>query len=119
MDYFFAINGHNYSMYVNKLMVSKEHNYKSMTTAAGNTIVKYVNSKRTIEVGIIPLDDIAMMNILTDVDQFQVSISYRDPETNTLVENLKCIIPNHIVEYHMIQVGNVKYKAFSLQIKEL
>lgn len=119
MAYFFAINGHNYSMCVNKLMIGKEHNYKSMTTASGNTLVKYVNSKRTIEVGIIPLDDIAMMNLLADVDQFQVSISYRDPETNTLVENLKCIIPNRIVEYHTIQVGNVKYKAFSLQIKEL
>lgn len=119
MSYFFKINNHDYSMYVNKLMIGKEHFYKSMTTAAGNTLVKYINSKRVIEVGIIPLDDVAMVNFLADVDQFQVSISYRDPETNTMVENIQCIIPNHIVEYYTIQVDNVMYKAFSIQIKEL
>lgn len=119
MAYFFKINDNDYSMYVNKLLIGKEHNYKSMTTAAGNTLVKYINSKRTIEVGIIPLDEAAMVDLLTDVNKFQVSISYRDPETNTLVENVKCIIPNHLVEYHTIQSGKVLYKAFSLQIKEL
>lgn len=119
MAYFFKINGNDYSMYVNKLLIGKEHKYKSMTTAAGNTLVKYVNSKRTIEVGIIPLDDVSMMNFLADVNKFQVSISYRDPETNILVEDLQCIIPNHIVEYHTIQVDKVMYKAFSIQIKEL
>lgn len=119
MAYFFKINGNDYSMYVNKLMIGKEHFYKSMTTAAGNTLVKYVNSKRTIEIGIIPLDDAAMMNFLADVNKFQVTISYRDPETNIMVENLKCIIPNNIVEYYTIQAGNVKYRALSLQIKEL
>lgn len=116
---FFKINDNDYSMYVNKLMVGKEHNYKSQTTAAGNTVVKYVNSKRVIDVGIIPLDDTAMKNLLTDVDEFQVSISFRNPETNEMTENLECIIPSHKVEYYTIQVGNVSYKAFSLQIKEL
>jgi hypothetical protein len=116
---FFKINNNDYSMYVNKLSIGKVHNYKSMTTAAGNTIVKYVNSKRTIEVGIIPLDDTAMKNILADINEFQVSISFRNPETNEITENLACIIPNNLVEYYTIQVGNVKYKAFSLQIKEL
>lgn len=119
MSYFFKINGNDYSMYVNKLLIGTEHFYKSMKNAAGNTLVKYVNSKRTIEVGIIPLDSSAMARILADVDQFNVSISYRDPETNTLVENVNCIIPNHLIEYYTIQVGKVSYKAFSLQIKEL
>ena len=119
MDYFFKINDNNYSMYVNKLMIGKEHSYKSLTTASGNTLVKYINSKRTIEVGIIPLDEVAMLRLLSDINQFQVSISYRDPETNALVENLACIIPNNIVEYYTIQVGKVRYKALTLQIKEL
>lgn len=119
MSYFFKINNNDYSMYVNKLVVGTEHNYKSMATAAGNTIVKYVNSKRVIEVGIIPLDDIAMKNLLTDVDKFQVTISFRNPETNEMTENINCIIPNHLVEYQTIQVGKVRYKALSLQIKEL
>lgn len=116
---YFKINGIDYSMYVNKLVIGKEHHYKSMTTAAGNTVVKYVNSKRTLEVGIIPLTDAAMNQFLTEVNKFQVAISYRNPETNELVENMSCIIPNHLIEYHTIQVGKVMYKAFSLQIKEL
>ena len=119
MAYFFKINGHDYSMYVNKLMIGKEHNYKSMTTAAGNTLVKYVNSKRTIEVGIIPLDNTAMKTLMADISKLQASISYLDPETNLMVENLKCIIPNNLVEYYTIQADKVMYKALSLQIKEL
>lgn len=119
MEYFFKINNVDFSPYVNKLLIGKEHSYKSMTTAAGNTLVKYVNSKRTIEIGIIPLDETVMKNLLTEIDKFQVSISYRNPETNTLIENVSCIIPTHLVEYYTIQVGKVSYKAFSLQIKEL
>lgn len=119
MAYYFKINNTDYSQYVNKLMIGKEHNYKSLTTAAGNTKVKYINSKRVIEVGIIPLDDTAMMQLLSDVDKFQVSISYLNPETNEIIENLDCIIPNHLIEYYTIQINNVMYKAFSLQIKEL
>lgn len=119
MSYFFKINDNDYSMYVNKLMIGTQKFYKSMTNAAGNTLVKYVNSKRTIEVGIIPLDSNVMAKLLTDVDKFNVSISYRDPKTNTVVENMQCIIPNHLIEYYTIQAGNVSYKAFSLQIKEL
>ena len=116
---YFKINGVDFSAYVNKLLIGTEHSYKSMTTASGSTIVKYINSKRSIEVGIIPLTDAQMKPLLNEVDKFQVTISYRDPETNALVENLSCIIPNHLVEYHTIQSGKVMYKALSLQIKEL
>lgn len=116
---YFKINGNDYSMYVNKLLIGTEHNYKQMTTAAGNTVVKYINSKRTIEVGIIPLDDAAMTSLMKDIKHLQVLVSYRNPDTGAMVENLKCIIPNNLIEYHTIQAGKVTYKAFSLQIKEL
>lgn len=119
MSYFFKINDNDYSMYVNLLKVAKSHNYKELKTAAGNTLVKYVNSKRIIEVGIIPLDDAAMIRLLADINQFQVSISFRDPETNEMTENVKCIIPSNIIEYFTIQVGKVRYRGFTLQIQEL
>ena len=60
---YFKMNGADYSQYVNKLKVAKEHIFKNRTNALGNTIVKYVNSKFIIEVGIIPLDDEAMADI--------------------------------------------------------
>ena len=119
MSYFFKINDNDYSMYVNKLMVSKEHLYTPVTTSAGNTVVKYINNKRVLEVGIIPLDDTVMARLLTDVDKFKVSISFRDPQTNLISENVVCIIPKNTVDYYTIQAGKVMYKAFSLQIKEL
>lgn len=119
MSYYFALNGTDYSMYVNKLVVGTEHNYKSMTTAAGRTLVKYINSKRVIEVGFVALDDTAMAKLIKDINKFNVSISYRDPETNIMTVGIPCIIPNNIIEYHTIQAGKVRYKAFSIQIKEL
>lgn len=118
MSYFFKINGHDYSMYVNKLVVGTEHNYNIKTSAYGYDQINYKYSKRVLEVGIIPLDDAAMMNFLTDINKFQVTVSFLDPATNTMVENLPCIIPTNLIEYYTIQAGNTKYKAFSLQIKE-
>ena len=116
---YFKINGNDYSMYVNQLKVSRQHIYKSAANAAGNTVVKYVNSKRTFTVGIIPLDADVMANLQADINGFQVEISYRDPQTNELIENLKCIIPANEVEYYTIQADKVMYKAFLLVVQEL
>lgn len=119
MSYFLKINDNDYSMYVNKLKVGTEHHYSMKSSANGADRISYKYKRRVIEVGIIPLNDAAMTSLMTDVDKFRVSVSFRDPQTNTLVENLDCIIPNHIVEYYTIQVGNVMYKAFSLQLQEV
>lgn len=116
---YFKINGHDYSKYVNSLKVSKQAIYKSATNASGNTVVKYINTKRDFSVGIIPLDDAAMKTLQADINSFRVTISYRDPDTNTLIENVKCIIPLNEVEYYTIQADKVMYKAFLLTITEL
>lgn len=116
---YFKINDNDYSAYVSSLKISKVAIYKSATTAAGNTVVKYVNTKRNFSVGIIPLDAAAMANLQADINAFEVMLSYRDPDTNTLVENVKCIIPINEVEYYTIQADKVQYKAFLLTIMEL
>lgn len=116
---YFKINGVDFSMYVNKLKVAREHIYKGQTNAAGNTLVKYVNTKRIIEVGIIPLDSAAMANLQTVINQFKVNVSYLDPQTGVLVENVVCIIPHNSVEYYTVQAGNTQFKAFALEFKEL
>jgi hypothetical protein len=116
---YFKINNIDFSMYVNKLKVAKEHIYKGMTNAAGNTLVKYVNTKRIIEVGIIPLDADAMKALQTEIDKFNVNITYLEPKTNTLVENVACIIPQSSVEYYTVQAANTSFKAFALEFKEL
>jgi len=116
---YFMIDGVDYSTYVNALKVDKEVNYSAQTNAAGNTVVDYINAKRTLEVGIIPLDSAAMTELLSAIDKFSVSISFRNPITGALEENVNCIIPSSGVEYYTIQANKVMYKAFTLKFIEL
>lgn len=116
---YFKINNVDFSMYVNELNIKKAHSYNAQTNAAGDTVVDYINSKREIEVGIIALDSSVMPQILEAVDNFSVSISFRNPKTNTLEENINCIIPDNEVEYYTIQANKVMYNGLKLKIKEL
>ena len=116
---YFKIGDVDFSSYVNELKITKQANYNAQTNAAGNTVVDYVNAKRTIEVGIIPLNDSAMIALQNAISAFSVSISFRDPETNTLEENISCIIPSNGVSYYTIQAIEVMYKAFTLKFIEL
>ena len=118
MEYF-KINNNDYSIYVNELKVSNTANYSAQTNAAGNTVVDYINSKRTIEVGIIPLDSAAMISLQNAIAAFNVSISFRNPKTGELEENINCIIPDNEIEYYTIQANKVSYKGFNLTFTEL
>lgn len=115
---YFKINNTDFSAYVSKLKVAKKHTYKARTNAAGNTRVQHINSKYVIEVGIIPLDNVAMKNLLAAISNFQVSITFLSPETNTL-QTIDCMITEQAVDYYTIQDSNVKYQAFSLVFTEL
>lgn len=116
---YFKIDGVDYSMYVNELKVNKSSNYNAQTNAAGNTVVDYINAKREIEVGIIPLNATVMAQLQEAIDAFNVSISFRNPKTNVLEEDVNCIIPDNGVEYYTIQADKVMYNAFTLTFTEL
>ena len=118
MNYFY-IDGVDYSAYVNGLKIKKTAVYNAQTNANGDTVIDYINSKRTIEVGIIPLDDADMKVILGAIEPFNVSISYRNPQTNLIEENVNCIINDSDVEYYTIQSNKVMYKALKLTFTEL
>ena len=116
---YFKIGDVDFSAYVNALKITNSNNYTALTNANGDTVVDYINSKRTFEVGIIPPDDTAMAALQNAIDDFNVSISFRNPKTNVLETDVDCIIPTETVEYYTIQVGKVMYKAFVLQFIEL
>ena len=116
---YFKINNVDFSKYVNRLKVTKQANYSLQTNAAGNSVADYINSKRTIEVGIIPLDNAAMVELQSAIDAFNVSISFRNPITGALEENINCIIPSNGVEYYTIRADKVLFNAFDLTIVEL
>lgn len=116
---YFKIGTTDYSNIVNSLKITKNHQYNAQTNAAGDTVVDYINSKRTIEVGIIPLDDTTMAQLQASIDDFNVLISFRNPQTNQLEENVNCIIPSDEIEYYTIQVNKVQYNGCTLQFTEL
>ena len=115
---YFKIGKTDFSNIVNELKVDKTSNYNSQTNAAGDTVVDYINTKRIIEVGIIPLDDTVMAELQTAINDFKVMISFRNPKTNQL-ETIFCIIPESGIEYYTIQANKVMYKAFKLKFIEL
>jgi hypothetical protein len=119
MAYFFKINNNDYSPYVNALKVGTQHNYKMETSALGSEKVTYYNTKHIIEVGIIPLDTEVMAALQKDINKFHVSISYRDPETNLLVEGITCIIPQNLVDYYTIRADKTSYNAMTLTFTEI
>ena len=116
---YFKINGVDYSKCVNALNISKKANYSALTNAAGNTVVDYINAKRVIEVGIIPLNGADLAKLLQAVEGFNVSLSFHNPLTNTIEEDVNCIIPETDIEYYTIQAGKNMVNAFSLTFTEL
>lgn len=114
---YFKIGKTDFSNIVNELNINNTSNYNSQTNAAGDTVVDYINTKRIIEVGIIPLDDTDMANLQTAINDFDVMISFRNPRTNQL-ETIFCIIPESGIEYYTIQANKVMYKAFKLKFIE-
>ena len=116
---YFKINGLDFSMNVNQLDIDKMANYVSQTNAAGDTVVDYINSKRMITVGIIPLDAEQMVNLQAAISEISVNISFLNPTTNTIEENVLCLIPDNAVSYYTIQADKTLFNAFQLTFTEL
>ena len=117
MEYF-KINDIDFSMYVNSFEVVKRFIYKPIENAKGDLIIQQKNVKFTLNVGIIPLDTVAMINLQTALNSMVVYISFLDPATNES-KRIRCMIDNTSVSYYTIRAGNTKFKAFSLQFTEL
>lgn len=116
---YFKIGDVDFSGKVNQLKINRNVNYNAQTNAAGDTVVDYINSKRTIEVGFVPMNDSDMLAIQAAIAAFAVNISFRDPKTNELSENVPCIIPGDSVDYYTLQIGKVMFQAFTLTFTEL
>lgn len=116
---YFKINDKDFSLCVNSLKVDKNPVYTSQTNAAGNTVVDFINAKRTVTVGVIPLSGEDMKTLQTEVDKFSVTISFINPITNAIEEGVACIIPSNSVEYYTIQADNILLNAFTLTFTEL
>lgn len=116
---YLTINGTDFSHLVSELRVNKAHNYNAQTNAAGDTVVDYINAKRTIEVGFIHMPAETVKGLLAALDAFSVSVGYRDPVTNAMVSGVSCIVPDISLDYYTIQSGRVMTKGFTVKLNEL
>ena len=116
---YFKINNVDFSSSVNKLEIKDTAKYTAQTNAAGDTVVDYINHKRQITVGIIPLSANEMIALQNAIANLSVSVSFQNPKTNALEENVSCIIPDNAVSYFTIQTGKVTFNAFTLTFTEL
>lgn len=117
MEYL-KINGADFSHIVKALKVSNTANYNSQTNAAGNMIVDFINKKRVVEVGFIPLTDETMKQLLAAIEPFNITLSFRNPLSGEL-EEINCIIPSNDVDYYTIQIDKVMYNSIDLKFVEL
>lgn len=117
MEYF-KINNIDFSGYVSGLKVSKAANYTTQTNAAGNTVIDYINSKRTIEAAIKPLTQGQMLALNNALSNINVSVSYLSPETNTL-ETITAFLAVKDLEYYTIQPTKTLFNPFTLTFIEL
>jgi hypothetical protein len=116
---YFKIGDADFSSLVSGLKVSKKVKYNSQTNAAGNTVVDLISRKRTIEVEIIASKEADVQALLNAVEEFNVSISYREPTTGSLSEGVNCIIAGTDIEYYTIQTNTVRLNKFKLKFTEL
>lgn len=116
---YFKIGSTDFSAYVSGLKISTDVNYNAQQNANRDTVVDYINKKRTFEVEIIPLDSTAMAKLLAAIDAFSVSISFRNPKTNALETGVSCIIASHDISYYTIQDSKIMYQKFNLKFNEL
>lgn len=112
MEYF-KINGVDFSKCVSSLEVNTVHNAKTRTNAAGNMNVKYINTKKVITVGIIPLESSDSKALLTQLNKFQVQVEYLEPETEAL-QTIDCIIPSNNVKYYRIWADKTMMDAYTI-----
>lgn len=116
---YFKLNSIDFSHCVNQLAITETANYSAEVNAAGDTVIDLMNSKRAISVGIIPLSSAEMVELLGAIRSFSVNVSFRNPETEGIEEDVPCFLASYKVDYYTIQGSKVRYKAFTLEFVEL
>lgn len=116
---YLTINGVDCSKYVSILKVGKEQKFQGRESAAGNLMVKAINSKYIIEVGFRAMfaDEMAVLYPL--IDKLTVKVAFRHPQTGALT-TCNCVLTKTLLEYYTIQAdGDIIYKPFSVQFNQM
>lgn len=117
---FIQIGGVDYSKYCNQLKITTNKKYNAQANAVGDTVIDYIKSKRTLEVGFIHMDTNSNFTWLLQRIQSGDSlfVKYRNPQTGAL-EQITCFVSDDTIDYYTIQDNKVQIKPFTLKFVEL
>lgn len=114
---YFKINDIDFSKYVNKLDVQTNHIATIRENANKVLQVDYLNSRKVITVGIIPLTAEALLALENELEKFYVQLTFLNPKTNNL-ETIGAHIGTHAISYYTIRADKILTKAFNLIFEE-
>lgn len=115
---YFKSNNTDLSAYVSGLRVVENDDYVEHKNALGTKRVDYINKKREIEVTFIPLKSSDMITLLSKIS-FQNTISFLNPNTGVLENNVNTIVDNKNISYYTIQSNKVMFNEITIVFKEL
>lgn len=116
---YLKIGNDDFSDYCQELQITYKPLYNSLTNAAGNAVIDFISSKRTIEATLRAMNDTEMAALLAAIANYSVSISFREPKTNALAANVDCFISDIVASYYTIQKNKVLYNSIKLVFEEL
>lgn len=115
---YFKIGTTDISDKISGLKIDSGYLYNSRTNAKGNEVVDYIGVKRQIEITIIPLAASEAASLLTLIG-FNNTISFLNPNTNTLETGVQCIAPKVKSDYYTINNNQTLLKAYTVTFQEL
>ena len=86
--------------------------------ANGDTVLDIINRKAKIYVTFRPMDGSEMTKLLNSFSDYVVSVSFRDPKTNT-IKTIQAYTSTPEPDYYWIHNNQVLYKSFNLNFIEL
>lgn len=87
--------------------------------ASGNIVVDIVNRKDKIYLTTKYLTEDEMFSFLSAISSFVVKISYYNPRTKTIKNDVECYIGTPEPEFYTLQDNKVIYKPLQLNFIEL
>ena len=91
---------------------------KSGRNANGDTVVDVINKKVKLQVIFRPMESDDMANLLASIEDYVVSVTYRDVKTNSN-KTITCYTGTPEPEYYFIHENRVLYKEMNLNFIQL
>ena len=117
---YLIVNGYDLSNFVKSLKIGYETlvSDNSGRNANGDTVIDVINTKVKLYVTFRPMDAGEMKFVLDSINDFVVSVTYRDAKTNT-EKTINCYTSTPEPDYYFINRYRVLYKEMNLNFIQL